>query len=103
MQAHYCRNNVAGESKMTCKVSLTKTQHAIAKMVTNAIGFSWTSYNNADRSVARNLLLRHISTAPEKLSQRDWARMMEGKGKKYTKDCLRSLSDALKDDIWRVL
>lgn len=84
-------------------LSLTKTQQAIAKMVTNAINFSWTSYNNADRSVARSLLLRHISTAPEKLSQRDWTRMMEGKGKKYTKDCLRSLADALKDDIWRVL
>lgn len=84
-------------------ISLTRTQQAIAKMVTTSIGFAWTSYNNADRAVARHLLLRHISAAPEQLSPKDWARMMEGKGKKYTKAYLRSLSDALKDDIWRVL
>jgi len=84
-------------------ISLTRTQQAIAKMVTTSIGFAWTSYNNADRAVARNLLLRHISTAPEQLSPKDWARMMEGKGKKYTKAYLRSLSDALQDDIWKVL
>lgn len=84
-------------------ISLTRTQQAIAKMVTNAIGFSWTSYNNADRAVARSIILRHIFTAPEQLSPKDWTRMMEGKGKKYTKAYLRSLSDALKDDIWRVL
>ena len=72
-------------------------------MVTTATKFSWTSYNNADRSVARSILCRYILSAPEKLSERDWARMMEGKGRKYTKDYLRSLHDALQDDIWKML
>lgn len=82
---------------------LSRSQQAIAKMVSNATGFSWTSYNNEDRSSARSILLRHISTAPERLSQRDWSRMMEGKGQKRTKDYLRSLHDALQDDIWKML
>lgn len=82
---------------------LSRSQQAIARMVSDSINFSWTSYNNEDRSSARSILLRRISAAPERLSERDWSRMMEGKGQKRTKDYLRSLHDALQDDIWKML
>lgn len=82
---------------------LSRSQQAIARMVSDSINFSWTSYDNEDRSSARSILLRHISAAPESLSERDWSRMMEGKGQKRTKDYLRSLHDALQDDIWKML
>lgn len=82
---------------------LTKTQQAICQMVTDSVGFKWTSHNNADRSVARSLVLSRIDKAPTVLSPSDFTKMMEGKRYRRTKDFLATLADALKDDVWKVL
>jgi hypothetical protein len=83
--------------------SLTNTQTAVSRMVSDAIGFKWTSYNTADRAVARTLLLEHAKTAPEQLSAKEFARAINGKKHKHTKDFIYTLADAMNDSIWKVL
>lgn len=82
---------------------LTRTQQAICTMVTDSVGFKWTSHNNADRSVARSLVLSHIDKAPTTLSPADFDKMMQGKKYRRTKDFLATLANALQDDVWKVL
>lgn len=88
---------------MTQTPFLTNTQRAISRMVTDTVGFKLTSYNTADRAIARSVLLEHIAKAPEQLSQKEFAKAMEGKKHKRTKDFVRTLADAMKDEIWRTL
>ena len=88
---------------MTQTPFLTNTQRAISRMVTDTVGFKLTSYNSADRAVARTILLEHEKKAPEQLSAKEFAKAMEGKKHKRTKDFVRTLADAMKDEIWRTL
>jgi len=88
---------------MTQAPYLTSTQRCISRMVTDTIGFKWSSYNTADRAVAQRLLSDHASKAPTSLSSSDFAKMMEGKKYQRTKDFVRTLADAMRDDIWNRL
>ena len=88
---------------MTQTPYLTATQRSISRMVTDTIGFKWSSYNAADRAVAQRLLSEHASKAPLTLSPTDFGKMMEGKKYKRTKDFVQTLADAMKDDIWNRL
>lgn len=88
---------------MTQTPFLTATQRSISRMVTETIGFKWSSYNAADRAVAQRLLSDHARKAPTFLSSADFTKMMEGKQYKRTKDFVQTLADAMKDDIWNKL
>jgi len=88
---------------MTQTPYLTATQRSISRMVTDTIGFQWSSYNAADRAVAQRLLSDHARQAPTSLSSSDFAKMMEGKKYKRTKDFVQTLADAMRDDIWKKL
>lgn len=82
---------------------LTATQRSISRMVTDTIGFKWSSYNAADRAVAHRLLSDYVKKAPEILAPAEFQKMMEGKKYKRTKDFVQTLADAMKDDIWNKL
>jgi hypothetical protein len=88
---------------MTQTPFLTATQRSISRMVTDTIGFKWSSYNAADRAVAHRLLSEHARRAPVALSSADFSKMMEGKKYKRTKDFVQTLADAMKDEIWNRL
>ena len=88
---------------MTHTPFLTATQRSISRMVTDTIGFKWSSYNAADRAVAQRLLSDYIHKAPEVLTTAEFQKMMQGKKYKRTKDFVQTLADALKDDIWNKL
>lgn len=88
---------------MTQTPFLTNTQRAISRMVADTIGFKLSSYNSADRAIARSLLLEHEKKAPEHLSAKEFAKAMAGKNHKRTKDFVRTLADAMQDEIWRTL
>jgi hypothetical protein len=88
---------------MTQTPFLTNTQRAISRMVTDTVGFKWASYNAADRAVARTLLMEHVKKAPEQLSEKEFAKAMQGKKHKRTKDFVYTLANAMKDEIWRTL
>jgi len=88
---------------MTHTPFLTATQRSISRMVTDTIGFKWSSYNAADRAVAQRLLSEHARKAPTTLSPNDFRKMMEGQKYKRTKDFVQTLADAMKDDIWNKL
>ena len=66
---------------------LTKTQQAIAKMVSDNALHKWQDYSANDRSSARSFILSRIDKPANKSK----------------KDLLITLADALQDDIWKVL
>jgi hypothetical protein len=66
---------------------LTKTQQAIAKMVSNNTSHKWKDYSADDRSSARSFILSRANKPA-----------YESK-----KDLLITLANALQDDIWKVL
>lgn len=88
---------------MTQTPFLTTTQRSISRMVTDTIGFKWSSYNAADRAVARRLLSDYVKKAPTTLPPAEFKKMMEGRKYKRTKDFVQTLADAIKDDIWNRL
>ena len=66
---------------------LTKTQQAIAKMVSNNTSHKWKDYSADDRSSARSFILSRANKPAHK----------------NKKDLLITLANALQDDIWKVL
>lgn len=93
------------------EMTLTSTQQAISRMVSDYTGLAWTSHNADERLNARTLLLDCIDKAPMDISQKEIddavaeGSMKVGKRKPYprSKDFLSSLHDALLDDIWTKL
>ena len=88
---------------MTQTPFLTNTQRAISRMVADTVGFKLTSYNAEDRAAARSILLEHEKSAPAQLSAKESAKAIAGKKHKRTKDFVRTLADAMQDEIWRTL
>ena len=68
-------------------MTLTRTQQAIAKMVSDNAKHKWQDYGANDRSSARSFILSRINKPAYKSK----------------KDLLITLADALQDDIWKVL
>ena len=68
-------------------MSLTKTQQAIARMVSDNAKHKWKDYSSNDRSSARSFILSSINKPAHKKKR----------------DLLITLADALQDDIWKVL
>lgn len=68
-------------------IPLTRTQQAIARMVSNNAKHKWQDYKANDRSSARNFLLSRANKPAYK----------------EKKDLLLTLANALQDDIWKVL
>ena len=66
---------------------LTKTQQAIARMVSDNASHKWQDYGSNDRSSARSFILSRANKPAHKSK----------------KDLLITLADALQDDIWKVL
>lgn len=66
---------------------LTKTQQAIARMVSDNAKHKWQDYSSNDRSSARSFILSRVDKP----------------SCKQRKDLLLTLADALQDDIWKVL
>jgi hypothetical protein len=66
---------------------LTKTQQAIARMVSDNAKHKWQDYSSDDRSSARSFILSRVDKPSYK----------------QRKDLLLTLADALQDDIWKVL
>jgi len=66
---------------------LTKTQQAIARMVSDNAKHQWQDYSSNDRSSARSFILSRVDKPSYK----------------QRKDLLLTLADALQDDIWKVL
>ena len=66
---------------------LTKTQQAIARMVSDNGSHKWQDYSSDDRSSARSFILSRANKPAYKSK----------------KDLLITLADALQDDIWKVL
>jgi hypothetical protein len=66
---------------------LTKTQQAIARMVSDNAKHKWQDYSSNDRSSARSFILSRVDKPSYK----------------QRKDLLLTLADALQDDIWKVL
>jgi len=66
---------------------LTKTQQAIARMVSDNAKHKWQDYGSNDRSSARSFILSRVDKSSYK----------------QRKDLLLTLADALQDDIWKVL
>lgn len=92
-------------------MTLTNTQKAITRMVSDATGLSWSSHNADERLNARTLLLDCMAKAPLNVTQEEIDKainegaMKTTKRKPYprSKDFLMSLHDALLDDIWNKL
>jgi hypothetical protein len=82
---------------------LSRTQQAIAQMVTDSCKFKWNTYNTADRAVARQKVLAVAAKAPEHLSEADFILSMQGKKHKKNKSFLLTLANALEDSTWKVL
>lgn len=72
---------------MTVSYSLTRTQKAIVRMVSDNAKHKWQDYSPNDRSSARNFILSRIDKPAYKKK----------------KDLLEALADALQDDIWKML
>lgn len=68
-------------------MSLTRTQQAIARMVSDNAKHKWQDYSANDRSSARSFILSRINKPSYKSK----------------KALLITLADALQDDIWKVL
>jgi hypothetical protein len=66
---------------------LTKTQQAIARMVSDNAKHKWQDYSSNDRSSARSFILSRVDKPSYK----------------QRKDLLLTLADALQDEIWKVL
>ena len=66
---------------------LTKTQQAIARMVSDNAKHQWQDYSSNDRYSARSFILSRVDKPSYK----------------QRKDLLLTLADALQDDIWKVL
>ncbi len=66
---------------------LTKTQQAIARMVSDNAKHKWQDYSSNDRSSARSFILSRVDKPSYK----------------QRKDLLLTLADALQDHIWKVL
>jgi hypothetical protein len=66
---------------------LTKTQQAIAKMVSDNAKHKWKDYSADDRSFARNFILSRANQPAHK----------------NKKDLLITLANALQDEVWKVL
>jgi hypothetical protein len=66
---------------------LTKTQQAIARMVSDNANHKWQDYSSNDRASARGFILSRVDKPSYK----------------QRKDLLLTLADALQDEIWRVL
>jgi hypothetical protein len=84
-------------------VPLSNMQQAIARMVSDSCKFKWTSYDTADRAVARQKVLAAAAKAPEHLSEADFLLSMQGKKYKKNKSFLLTLANALEDSTWKVL
>lgn len=82
---------------------LSKTQSAIARMVTSSTGFQWGSYDENELNAARSIVKQCITIAPDSLSQKDFNEIMSGASQKRTKNFYLALSDALSEDIWQTL
>jgi hypothetical protein len=68
-------------------MALTRTQQAIAKMVSDNAKHKWKDYSADDRSSARSFILSRANKPAYKSK----------------KDLLITLANALQDDIWKVL
>jgi hypothetical protein len=68
-------------------MSLTKTQQAIARMVSDNAKHKWQDYSSNDRSSARSFILSRVDKPTNKKKR----------------DLLITLADALQDDIWQFL
>ena len=66
---------------------LSRTQQAIAKMVSNNVRHKWQDYSSDDRSSARSFILSRASKSAYK----------------EKKELFLTLANALQDDIWKVL
>ena len=66
---------------------LTKTQQAIAKMVSDNAKHKWKDYSADDRSSARSFILSRANKPAHK----------------DKKDLLIALANALQDEVWKVL
>jgi hypothetical protein len=66
---------------------LSRSQHAISKMVTNHSKHQWTNYDGNDRFAARTALLSRVNKPANK----------------EKKELLTTLANALQDDIWQFL
>jgi hypothetical protein len=66
---------------------LSRTQQAIAKMVSNNVRHKWQDYSSDDRSSARSFILSRANKPAYK----------------QKKALLITLADALQDDIWKLL
>ena len=66
---------------------LSRTQQAIARMVSDNAKHQWQDYSSHDRSSARVFILSRANKPAYK----------------QKKDLLLTLADALQDDIWKVL
>lgn len=72
---------------MALSSSLTRTQQAIAKMVSDNARHKWKDYSADDRSYARNFILSRANKPAYKSK----------------KDLLITLANALQDEVWKVL
>jgi hypothetical protein len=68
-------------------MALTKTQQAIARMVSDNSRYKWKDYSADDRSSARSFILSRANKPAYKSK----------------KDLLITLANALQDDVWKVL
>lgn len=66
---------------------LTKTQQAIARMVSDNAKHKWKDYSADDRSSARSFILSRVNKPAHK----------------DKKDLLITLANALQDEVWKVL
>lgn len=66
---------------------LTKTQQAIARMVSDNTKHKWKDYSADDRSFARSFILSRANKPAYKSK----------------KDLLITLANALQDEVWKVL
>ena len=66
---------------------LSRTQQAIAKMVSNNVRHKWQDYSSDDRSSARSFILSRANKPAYK----------------QKKALLITLANALQDDIWKLM
>ena len=72
---------------MALSSSLTRTQQAIARMVSDNAKHKWKDYSADDRSSARSFILSRANKPAYKSK----------------KDLLITLANALQDEVWKVL
>ena len=72
---------------MALSSSLTRTQQAIARMVSDNAKHKWKDYSADDRSSARSFILSRANKPAYK----------------NKKDLLITLANALQDEVWKVL